>query len=309
MPDQTTIVFLGSPGFACPFLETLAADPRFLIQAVISQEDKPAGRKKILTPTPVKALAQQLNLPVFTPEKLNRDELLLEKIKKLKPDFLLVVAYGQILNQRVLNLPSIKSINVHGSILPKYRGASPIEQALLAGDRETGLSIMEMSLKMDTGAVYTVIRENIQPDDNNQTLRQRLSAKGAAEIGEILLKIKEGKLSAAPQDDSQASYCQKISKTDGLINPLEQTASAVYNRFRAFWGWPGIYLHHRSKSIKLLEIKTIDRTITPGQFEIIDNQIFLGCREGSIQILQLQPEGKNPQTAEVFLRGNLHLLQ
>ncbi len=311
MSDKTTIVFLGSPAFSVPFLEKLHSDGRFEVLAVITQEDKPSGRKMIPTPTPVKILATELRLPLFQPHRLNKDQGLIEHLEKLKPDFLVVVAFGQILNQKVLNIPKIKSINVHGSILPKYRGASPIEQALLNGDQATGLSIMEMDLQMDTGAVYEIIEESIATDDNCHTLRQKLAAKGSAALPDILLEIKNGQLTAKPQDDIAATYCQKISKGDGLCTPSNETALQIYNKFRAFIIWPGIYLNLKGKQLKLLEIALSDKqdstSPAPGTFSINGEQLVLGCQKDAIIIKKLQLEGKKPQSAAEFLLGNRHL--
>jgi methionyl-tRNA formyltransferase len=310
MSDQINIVFLGSPAFSCPFLKTLAEDPRFHIQSVITQEDKPTGRDKTITPTPVKELAVKLDLPVYQPASLNKDLQLLEQIQQYTPDFLVTVAYGQIVSQKVLSMAKIKPINVHGSILPIYRGASPIEQSLLNGDPETGLSIMEMLLQMDAGPVYATIRESILPDDNAATLRSKLSEKGAKELPDLLVKIQTGELKAQPQNDQAATYCQKISKIDGLIDPANQTAKQIYNRFRAFYVWPGIYLTLNNKQLKLTDIKTGDKNdIEAGKFVINSDKLYLGCQKDSLEILQLQLEGKKNQSTEEFLRGNSRLFQ
>ncbi len=310
MSDKTTIVFLGSPDFACSFLDKLSRDSRFEVLAAITQEDKPSGRKKILTPTPVKKLALSLGIPVFQPPRLNKDLELIEHLRVLNPDFLLVVAYGQIVSQKVLDLPKIKAINVHGSLLPAYRGASPIEQSLLNGDSETGLSIMEMVLMMDAGPVFTTIRQQILPTDNDLTLRQKLSEKGSSALPDILMQIKTGQLQGQPQDQSKVTFCQKINKTDGLIDPLTQTARQIFNRYRAFILWPGIFLNFQGKQLKLLSLQPAADNLpapSPGKFHSIENRLYLGCLEGTLEILSLQLEGKTAQNTEIFLRGNRHL--
>jgi methionyl-tRNA formyltransferase len=309
MSDKTTIVFLGSPVFACPFLAELAGDDRFEVQAVITQEDKPSGRKMILTPTPVKTMALQLGIEVFQPAKLNKDQTLIAHLTALKPDFLVVVAYGQILSQKILDIPGIKAINVHGSILPKYRGASPIEQSILNNDTVTGLSIMEMVLKMDAGAVYSVIPEPIAPHEDSQTLRLKLAALGHKALPEILLKIQNQQLTPVPQDENQATYCQKITKSDGLCNPLTESAAEIYTKYRAFIIWPGIYISVKGKKLKLLDvIPSPEGSAAPGSFLIDNDKILLGCREGNLLVRQLQLEGKKAQSAKDFLTGNRHLL-
>lgn len=310
MSEKISLVFLGTPQFACPFLEKLANDERFTVLAVITQEDKPVGRKKILTASPIKLLASQLNLPIYQPTKLNQDQALIEKIATLKPDFLVVVAYGQILNSKVLALPVIKPINVHGSILPRYRGASPIEQALLNGDQETGLSIMEMVKAMDAGPVYHILRQAISPIDNNTTLREKLSQLGATHLPDILVKIKNHQLEAHPQDEAQATYCQKITKDDGNIDPQKQNAKQIYNYWRAFTPWPGISLTIGGKKLKILDLEEVNQPVPqPGSFEIIGKQIFLGTAQGTIEIKKLQLEGKNVQDCASFLNGNRQLLE
>lgn len=308
MLEKIKIVFLGTPDIACPFLEKLAQDHRFQLQAVITQEDKPFGRKKILTPPPVKITATQLSLPIFQPIKLNKDEALLQHLTELAPDFLVVVAYGQILNKKVLSLPKLKPINVHGSILPLYRGASPIEQALLNGDKKTGLSIMEMEIKMDTGPVYKILECPISDSDDNNSLRKKLSEQGSAQLPDILVNIFEKKLTAQPQDESSATYCQKISKQDGLIHPLQLTSEQILNRLRAFSTWPGIFLNLQEKNLKLTKLSlNSDHHLSPGQFQILQNRLFLGCQTGTLEILELQMEGKNIQNTASFLNGHRQL--
>lgn len=310
MADKTTLIFLGTPEFSCPFLEQLARDERFQILGVITQEDKPQGRKKVLTSPPVKVSSLKYGLEVFQPVKLNKDQLLIDKLRQLAPDFLLVIAYGQILNSKVLAIPKIKPINVHGSILPKYRGASPIEQSLLNGDTETGLSIMEMALEMDAGAVYTVIRSSIASDDTDTGLRQKLSQIGAKELPDILLAIKAGEIQSKPQNEALTTFCTKITKKDGQISPSEQTATEIYNRWRAFFPWPGIFLNIQEKQIKLIKIKPAPpRPLAPGQFQIGPDCLYLGCKEGCLEILELQIESKKTQDVKTFLSGNRHYFQ
>jgi methionyl-tRNA formyltransferase len=308
MSEKINIVFLGTPEFACPFLEKLATDSRFQVKAVITQEDKPVGRKKLLTPSPIKELSQKLNLPLFQPIKLNKDLDLLSNLEKIAPDFLVVVAYGQILSNKVLQIPRIKAINVHGSILPKYRGASPIEQALLNGDSITGLSIMEMVKAMDAGPIHQILELPIADNDNNQSLRKKLSEFGASQLPDLLIQIKKGELSAIPQNETLTSYCKKINKEDGNVNPTQQTAQEIINHWKAYSTWPGIFLKQKEKTLKLIQIE-LNNTIspTPGNFEIINNQLFLGTKKGTLEIKTLQLEGKTIQDTKSFLSGNKQL--
>jgi methionyl-tRNA formyltransferase len=308
MSDKTTVVFLGTPQFSCPFLRELAENDKFEVLGVITQEDKPTGRKKTLTASPVKVTAQELDIPVYQPTRLNKDKALITQLQNLSPEFLVVVAYGQIISKKVLDIPKIAPINVHGSILPKYRGASPIQESILNGDTETGLSIMQMDLSMDTGAVYKVLNQEILLDDNDITLREKLSNRGSEALPDILLDVKTGKLKANPQDEAKATYCEKIDKEDGHIAPKTMTSEEIFNRWRAFIIWPGIFMDFQDKKLKLLEIKiSTEESLSTGAFATTKNQIFLGCKNGTIEILKLQLEGKSALNADVFLSGNRQL--
>lgn len=308
MTQPIKIVFLGTPEFSCPFLLQLANDSRFQLLAVITQEDKKVGRKQTLTSPPVKQLATQLNLPVFQTEKLNKDLPIIEKIKSYQPDFLVVIAFGQILSSEILAIPKIKPINVHGSILPKYRGASPIEQALLNGDSQTGLSVMEMVKAMDAGPVYQIYELSIYPEDNNQILRERLSKLGSEKLPNTLTEIYNGSLQSHPQIDMEATFCSKISKEDGLINPTIDSAETIFNKYRAFFNWPGLYLKIQNKILKLHKMNISEKKLTSGKFEFDNENIWLGTTTKAIQIIELQLEGKTIQSSKVFLQGNKNLL-
>jgi methionyl-tRNA formyltransferase len=307
MTNPIKIVFLGTPEFACPFLEHLAKHQDFEIKLVITQEDKKTGRKQVMTPPPIKKLSNSLGLETIQRAKLNTDDLLIEKIKSINPDFLLVIAFGQILSSKILAIPKIKAINVHGSILPKYRGASPIEQSLLNGDQQTGLTVMEMVKAMDAGPIYTAYPLEISKNDTNHILREKLSKIGAEKLPETLKEIYSGKLLPIAQKEEFATYCHKIIKEDGLINPLEMTADQIINRYRAFFNWPGIFIKHQNKQIKLHQIEKSELIIEAGKFKIDQKDLYLGTKSGSIKILNLQLEGKTAQTSEVFLTGNKNL--
>lgn len=301
------IAFLGTPKIACPTLEKLIEDPRFEVLAVITQPDQKIGRKQILTPTPVKELAEQYQVPVFQPEKLRKDQELLKHLKNLQLDFLVVIAYGQILSLETLELAKIAPINIHGSILPKYRGASPIEQALLNGDPETGISIMQMSEKMDEGAVYQIFKLPIAESDNNFSIREKMAELSANKLPETLLKIASGKLQAIEQNHQEATYCQKIAKQDGLINPLTETAEEIFHKFQAYYTWPGITWNYQNKNFKLLNIAKTTNTLKPGETQITKDQLLLGTSSTAIEILEIQLEGKKALPIKDFLSGNKQL--
>lgn len=316
MLEQIKIVFLGTPDFACPILKTLNQDQRFKVLAVITQEDKKVGRKQLLTPPPVKNLATELGLTFYQPLKLNKDSELIESIRAMQPDFLVVVAYGQILSQKVLDLAKICSINVHGSILPKYRGASPIETSLLNGDKVAGISIMKMALEMDAGPYYTQYKLNIDFSDNSQTLREKLSQLAARHLPDDLIRIAKVEILATAQDPRDISFSHKIAKEDGLVSPINESVEQIYNKFRAYYIWPGIYIKVKNKNLKLLdlipatneEIDFLSLFAEPGAFNVSAGQIFLGCQNGLMKINKLQLEGKKPLNAWEFLAGNKSLL-
>lgn len=308
MPTPLKIVFLGTPEFACPTLKKLIDDARFTVQAVITQEDKKVGRKQELTFSPIKKMALAHQIPVFQPIKLNKDRPLIEHLQKLQPDFLVVVAYGQIVSQEILDIPKIKPINIHGSILPQYRGAAPIEQTLLNGDQYAGISIMEMTLKMDQGPVYEIHKIPLIEQDNNPSLRQKLSQLGAEKLPDCLIKIATGELIPVIQDETKASYCQKISTEDGLIKPETETARTIIGKIKAFTPWPGTFIIYKNQKIKINQAVLTDLPATrPGQFMINNFQLFLNCQDRLIEILELQLEGKKSLPTKTFLNGKAAL--
>jgi methionyl-tRNA formyltransferase len=303
------IAFLGTPAIACPSLEKLINQDGFEILAVITQPDQKIGRKQILTPTPVKELALKHNLPVFQPEKLRKDTELLNHLKSLNLDFLVVIAYGQILSQETLDIPKIAPINVHGSILPKYRGASPIEEALLNGDSETGISIMEMDEKMDEGPVYKIYKLPISPEENNQTLREKMAVLSAENLPDALFKIASGEFTAQIQDHTAATFCHKITKADGLINPRKESAETIYHKFQAYYTWPGITWNYQNRNFKIINLKVSSQKLPPGEIQLAKNQLLIGSTSTALEILEIQMEGKKTLPIKDFLSGNRQIFQ
>lgn len=307
--SKIKIIFLGTPEFAVPFLQKLATDERFQVQGVITQQDRPTGRRQILTPPPIKKAALELGLTIWQPNNINKDQQLIQTLQTTSPDFLVVIAYGQILSEKILRIPRTTAINIHGSILPRYRGASPIESAILNGDSKTGLSIMQMVKSMDAGPVYQNLEIPISPDETAPILRTKLSQLGAEHLPNILAQIQTGSLRAESQDENQATYCHKITREQGLIDPETATAQQIYNKWRAYTGWPGVYLSYQGKNIKLLNIKIASElTLPPGQFLVQNRQLYLGTNLDTLEIIQLQMEGKTPQDTPTFLSGNRDFL-
>ena len=293
------IVFMGTPEYAAKILRALA-EAKFEIAAVFTQPDKPVGRKQILTPSEVKTYAQQHlpAVPIFQPASLN-DEAARAQIKELKPDFIVVAAYGKILPQAVLDVAPC--INLHASILPKYRGASPIQSAILAGEKQTGVTAMLMDAGLDTGDMLDFAYAPCE----DKTAAQLFDELGDL-AGELIVRVLRNFANLTPlkQDDAQATHCKKIAKSDGLFS-FEESARQIYNKFRALTPWPGIYL---SSGLKILDLKYLcgreDERRKPGEI-IFDGKyyIYVACGEGALCIETVQEPGKKPVDASAYLNG------
>jgi methionyl-tRNA formyltransferase len=306
------ILFFGTPEFSVPFLKTLANDDEIEVLAAVTQPDKPVGRKKTITAPPVKLFAQnELGIPVLQPESIKNNEEFIELIRGMNPDFIVTVAYGMIFPEELLELPKYGCINVHTSLLPKYRGASPIQSVLLNGDKETGISIMEMGEEMDTGGIYIIRKIAIDAEDNIISLSIKLSEIGATMIPITLKDIADRVLTPIAQDESQATYCKKIKKEDALIDPSNETSEEILNKFKAFLSWPQIHMMYEEKKIKLLEIEEFTdkqnqaHSSGLGKLFEYEGDLLLGTKDGTLKINQLQPEGKNPMKAKDFINGFL----
>lgn len=310
MNKRIKTVFMGTPDFALPSLQSLIEDPDFEIAAVVTQEDKKIGRKQELSVPPVKQLALKHNIPVFQPGKIKGNGEFLELIRDLKPDILVVAAYGQILPQELLETAKYGAVNVHASLLPKYRGASPIEAALLNGDRETGITIMKMAKRLDAGDILDIAKLPIDQKDDGETLTTKLSLLGGKILPYVLKDLVEGEIRPIPQDHSRATFCHKIKKEDGLIDLETLTARQVLNHLRAYTPWPSIYIIVEGKRLKLLEMDIEEKLDLPAGTarEISKNTIAIGTRQGVIIPHKVQLEGKKIMTIQEFLVGNRSLL-
>lgn len=235
--NKTKFIFFGTPTVASETLEILKQEG-FLPSLVVTSIDKPVGRKMILTPPPVKIWAEANNIPVLQPEKI--DNKFFDEIIKTETDLYLVVAFGKILSEKLINYPKFGTINIHYSLLPKYRGASPVESALLAGDNKTGVSIQKMVFKLDSGPIIAKQVLAIDINDNKESLRKKLVKIGGQLFLDILLDYMDNKIELQNQDESDATYCHKIKKEDGEIS-LNGNYLENYNKYRAFYGWPGIF--------------------------------------------------------------------
>lgn len=297
------IIYFGTPEIAVETLTSLYQEKDIEILAVVTQIDKEVGRKKILTATPVKIAAKKLKLKVL--EVKNKDELK-EALKEFDVDFFVVFAFGMILTKQVLNMPQIAPINIHASLLPKYRGASPIQESLKNGEKQTGISIMKMDEKLDNGDIYTTKTIDIDENDTYISLSEKISSLSATTLPEILREIESKELILTPQENKKAIYCKKIRKEDGEIN-FNKSAKKIQNTLRAYTPWPLIWTKYKNKKIKIIKTEISDKNIEPGKFIIENNTLLIGTKEGSLKPKIVQVEGKKEMNIKSFLNGYQNL--
>ncbi len=288
MPSPLHIIFCGTPPIAVPTLKALHDDPRFAVDLVITQPDRPVGRKKEITPPALKVAAEAFKLPVFQPESLNKEWHAFQTSHPdiLRPDFLVVIAYGQILSQELLNLPTIASINVHASLLPQYRGASPVQHVILHGDRESGITIQKMVQKLDAGPILAQESITLDHRETTSSLLEKCAALSASLVPRTLL----APLAPVEQDHSKATFCAKLSRADGLIDPQEMTAEEIDRRVRALNPWPGVTW----QNAKILETS----------LALSEDAYDLSCRDAShLFITKIQPAGGKTMSGAEYERG------
>ena len=288
------ILYAGTPNSSAEILKSLVKNSSIDIKGVITQPDKAGKRGKKLDESPVSLLANSYDLDLFKPETLN-DECFKEKIEILEIDFLIVVAYGKILPKWLLQLPSVSSINIHFSLLPKYRGASPIQSALLSGDKETGITFIEMSEKLDSGDIISAEKTKICVDDNKIKLEARLTCLSIEKINEVLVDLIKQNKTLVKQNDLNASYCQKILKIDSITN-FNDTAKNIFNRFKAFIEWPGLAFYHNDTLIKIHGLELLDHINTgePGTIYKFDSDgLYINTSDSVIVITHLQLPNRN----------------
>lgn len=303
------VYFLGSGRIAVPALQALSGDARIELCGIGSQPDKPKGRKKQLHPTPVGEWAREKSITIDKPKSVNTAEFI-EMMTALKPDVIVVIAFGQLLKETLLNLPKLGCINVHASILPEYRGASPIASVILSGDKETGVSIMQMEKGLDTGPVFSIEKVEISDDDTAWVLEDKLADKAALCLADTVLKISTGELTAQIQDHDKASHVTKISREDARIN-WQLSASILVRRLRAFTPWPGAFFSvETKKGLKRVQVTAAqvfesDEVAVPGTvINAGKKRIVIACGENSfLELLRLVPEGKKEMSATDFRNG------
>jgi methionyl-tRNA formyltransferase len=293
-------VFMGSPEFSLPILRLLAES--YPVTGVVTQPDRPAGRGRALTPPPVKALAEELGLPVIQPARL-KEPAAMEQLAAWQPDLIVVAAFGQILRPAVLDLPRYGCINVHASLLPRWRGAAPIQAAILEGDEQTGVTIMRMDPGVDTGPLLSQRSIPIHSDDTAGSLSQRLAGLGAQLLVETLPGYLSGERGPQPQDDSQATYAPMLKKEDGRLD-FSQPADRLALRVRAFNPWPGAYTIWQEQPLKVHQASRLDKPSPgPGRTVVHGGQPAVGTSDGLLVLEEVQPAGKRPMPGTVFLNG------
>ncbi len=303
MSEKLRIIFMGTPEFALPSLEVLKHHE---IVAVVTQVDKPKGRGLKFSLSPVKEWAIRHRLPVLQPFRLKNNNEFIERLKALNPDYIVVASYGKILPAEILNLPKRASLNVHPSLLPKYRGPAPVPWTLINGEKETGVTIFEMDEGMDTGKILYQVKTEIGADENAGDLLKRLSYLGASALDKTIRLMEEGRITPTPQNDSEATYAPMLKKSDGLID-WNMKAEEIHNRVRGMNPWPGAFVKWRGK---LLKVWKSDYTIenSSGEIgtvvEVRNDGIYVQTGKGMLIIKELQLEGRKRLPVADFLRGH-----
>jgi methionyl-tRNA formyltransferase len=302
MSQSLDLVFCGTPRFAVPTLEKLAASG-FKILLVVTQPDRPKGRGLELVPSPVKQSALQLGVPITQPDKIKTNDEFRAQLSALKLDAIVVVGYGRIIPQWMLDLPPLGNINLHASLLPKYRGAAPVQWAIARGETVTGVTTMRIDAGLDTGDILLQRELPIAANDTAETIAPRLAAIGAELTVETMRGLHAGSIHPRPQDHAQATLAPILKKTDGLAD-FSLPAAEIFNRIRGFQPWPGAYTKFRGKTLQIWKALPFDRALPEAQLKSEGDRLLVGCgSNSSLELLELQLEGKKRVSAADFLHG------
>jgi methionyl-tRNA formyltransferase len=302
MADSENLVFCGTPQFAVPTLEKLV-EAGFNVRLVLTQPDRPKGRGLGVVASPVKQSAQRLGLPVYQSEKIKQNEELRAKLTEIGPRAVIVVGYGRIIPKWMLELPKFGNINLHASLLPKYRGAAPIQWAIANGERVTGVTTMRIDEGLDTGDILLQKDLAILDEDTAETVSPRLAAIGADLMVQTLQGLSEGTIRPEPQKNEEATLAPILKKEDGRID-FSRDARQIYNRVRGFQPWPGAFTTFRGKTLNITAAKPVAENIPQAELLVKDNRVFVGCgKSTSLELLEVQPEGKKRISARDFVHG------
>ncbi len=298
--NTINIIFFGTHDFAAEILQGLIDNPNFSIGLVITQPDKPVGRKQELQKSAVKILAEKHDLKILQPVSLKTFD-----FKTLQTfDWGICAQYGLIIPENILNAPKHGIINVHTSLLPKYRGASPIQTALLNGETETGVTIMKMDAGMDTGPILLQKTLKIDPNDTYPILSQKLAKIANFALTEAISGYISGIIKPTPQDNTRATYTKILNREDGKVD-WTKTAKDIYNQYRGLTPWPGVWTEWKGKRVKLLKIRLDELPVESGKWKVENEKLFIGCGENSIEVVELQLEGAKATNARSFVNGYL----
>jgi methionyl-tRNA formyltransferase len=302
MTQSFNLVFCGTPQFAVPTLERLVAGG-FRIPLVVTQPDRPKGRGLELIASPVKQSALKLNLAITQPERIKTNEEFRAQLAAIEPDAIIVVGYGRIIPQWMLDLPPLGNINLHASLLPKYRGAAPIQWAIANGETVTGVTTMRLDAGLDTGDILLQRQLPIATDDTSETIAPRLAAIGAELVVETLRGLQASSISCHPQDNSQATLAPILKKEDGLID-FSRSAAEIFNRIRGFQPWPGAYTKFRGKNLQILKAQPVAHAMPLAELGVKEDHLLMGCGDNTtLELIELQLEGKKRTPARDFIHG------
>ncbi len=302
MPASLSLVFCGTPAFAVPTLERLV-QAGFSVRLVVTQPDRPKGRGMSLAFSPVKQLGLQLGLPLSQPDKIKTNDEFISQLKAINPDAIIIVGYGRIIPQWMLDLPRLGNLNLHGSLLPKYRGAAPVQWAIARGESVTGVTTMRIDAGLDTGDILMQKEIPIESEDTAQTLAPRMAIIGADLMVETLRGLETGTVHPKPQDDAKATLAPILTKEDGQID-FHLGAREIVNRLRGFQPWPGTYAGFRGKNLHIWAARAVERRLAEGEIVVDGGRLFAGCGAASaLELLEVQMEGKKRMPAIDFVHG------
>src|SRR5712671_5320631 len=302
MPELSGLVFCGTPAFAVPTLEKLV-EAGFAVPVVVTQPDRPKGRGMELALSPVKQRALQLGLKISQPDKIKNNQEFRGQLAGVSPDAIIVVGYGRIIPQWMIDLPPLGNINLHASLLPKYRGAAPVQWAIANGESVTGVTTMKIDAGLDTGDILLQQQYPIAPDETSETLAPKLAAIGAELMVKTLVGLQSGTVNPRAQDHAHASLAPILKKEDGFVD-FSRSAPEILNRMHGFQPWPGAYSKFRGKSLQIWKAAAVGRVQPRSELNVEGDHLFVGCgADTALELLELQLEGKKRTSVSDFLRG------